>query len=73
MKILVLSTIYPAPDLNIANNTNVVHYFAKEWVKQGHEVLVIHNYPIYLRLFHWIGGMAEKLIASKFNTSVTAV
>lgn len=73
MNILLLSTIYPAPDINIANNTNVVHYFAKEWVKQGHNVLVIHNYPVYMKLFHWIGGMAEKMIASKFNTSVTAV
>lgn len=71
--ILILSTIYPAPDISIANNTNVVHYFAKEWVRQGHNVLVIHNYPVYMRLFHWIGGMAEKMIASKFNTSVTAV
>lgn len=73
MKILVLSTIYPAPDIQIANNTSVVHYFAKEWVKQGHEVYVIHNYPIYMRIFHWIGAMADKVIASKFNTSVTSV
>ena len=71
--ILILSTIYPAPDINIANNTSVVHYFAREWVKQGYNVLVVHNYPVYMRLFHWVGGMAEKLIASKFNTSVTAV
>ena len=73
MKILVLSTIYPAADIKISNNTNVVHYFTREWVKQGHEVLVIHNYPIYLRFFHWIAGFGEKIIASKFNTSVTAV
>lgn len=73
LNILVLSTIYPAPDINIANNTNVVHYFACEWVKQGHNVLVVHNYPVYMRLLHRIGGLAEKLIASKFNTSVTSV
>lgn len=73
MKVLVLTTIYPAPDIQIANNTNVVHYFAKEWVKQGHEVYVIHNYPIYMKIFHKIGALAEKTIASKFNTSVTAV
>lgn len=71
--ILLLSTIYPAPDIKIPNNTNVVHYFAREWVKQGHEVLVIHNYPIYLRIFHWIAGFAEKIIASRFNTSVTSI
>ena len=72
-KILLLSTIYPAPDIKIPNNTNVVHYFAREWVKQGYEVLVIHNYPVYLRIFHWIAGFAEKIIASRFNTSVTSV
>ena len=72
MKILVLTSIYPSPDIEIANNTNVVHYFALEWIKQGHEVLVIHNYPIYLRIFHLIGSCAKKLIASKFNTSVTS-
>lgn len=71
-KILLLSTIYPAKDIKISNNTNVVHYFAMEWVKQGHEVLVIHNYPIYLKILHWIARFADKLIASKFNTSVTA-
>jgi len=72
-KILVLTSIYPAPDIKIFNNTNVVHYFAKEWVKQGHEVLVVHNYPVYMRLLHWIACFTDKVIASKFNTSVTAV
>lgn len=72
MKILVLSTIYTAPNIKIENNTNVVHYFAKEWVKQGHEVYVIHNYPIYLRIFHILASFASELIASKFNTSVTS-
>lgn len=72
-KILVLTTIYPTPDIKISNNTNVVHYFAKEWVKLGHEVYVIHNYPIYLKPLHWIASFSEKFIASKFNTSVTSV
>lgn len=71
MNILVLSSIYTAPDINIANNTNVVHYFAREWVKMGYDVRVVHNYPVYLRILHWIAGFAEKVIASKFNTAVT--
>ncbi|MCQ2062844.1 MAG: glycosyltransferase [Fibrobacter sp.] len=71
-KVLLLSTIYPAKDIKISNNTSVVHYFAMEWVKQGHEVLVVHNYPVYLKILHWIARFADKLIASKFNTSVTA-
>jgi len=70
-KILLLTTIYPAKDIVISNNTSVVHYFAKEWVRQGNQVLVVHNYPVYLRMLHWIARFADKLIASKFNTSVT--
>ncbi|MDY6130234.1 MAG: glycosyltransferase [Prevotella sp.] len=73
MKILVLTSIYPALDVKIANNTNVVHYFAYEWVKEGHEVIVVHNYPVYMRIFHWIARFAAKMICSKFNTAVTAV
>lgn len=72
MKILILSSIYPAPDIKIANNTSVVHYFAREWVKMGYDVRVVHNYPVYLRALHWIAGFAEKTIASRFNTAVTA-
>lgn len=33
---------------------------------------MVHNYPVYLRMFHWLGALAEKMIASKFNTSVTS-
>ena len=73
MNILILTTIYPALDIKISNNTNVVHYFTREWVKQGHKVLVIHNYPIYLKILHWIAQICDKIIASKFNTSVTTI
>lgn len=70
-KILILSTVYPAPDIKTANGTNVVHYFAQEWVKQGHVVMAVHNYPVYMRLFHWVAGFASKFIASRFNVAVT--
>lgn len=71
--ILVLTTIYPSPDIKIFNNTNVVHYFAREWVKMGYNVRVVFNYPIYLRIFHVIAGFIKNTLASKFNTSVTAI
>lgn len=54
MKILVLTSCYPEPeDDSKVGATPVVHYFAREWVKSGHEVLVIHNankfiLPLYL-------------------------
>lgn len=70
-KILVLTTIYPSPDLEQVNTTNVVHYFAREWVKMGYDVRVVFNYPIYFRVFHWIAKAQKNILASKFNTSVT--
>ena len=54
MRILVLTSIYPQPDDDkTAGVTPVVHYFAKEWARQGHDVMVIHNankfvLPLYL-------------------------
>lgn len=62
-KILVLTPIYPADDLS-KEFTPVVHYFAKEWVKQGHNVFVMHyvaNFPslvfFFARFFaSWIGS-----------------
>ena len=45
--VLVLTKIYPAPDLE-KEETPVVHYFAREWIKMGYNVRVIHyptNFP----------------------------
>lgn len=70
-KILVLTTIYPAPDLCLLNNTNVIHYFVREWSKQGYEVKVIFNYPIYNRFLHLIASMFEKALASRTSAYIT--
>lgn len=71
MNILVLTTIYSSPDISISNNTNVVHYFAREWVKMGYNVRVVFNYPIYLKIFHFAAKFMKNYLASLFNTSVT--
>ena len=45
--ILVLTPLYPAKDLP-KENTPVVHYFTRQWVKEGYNVVVIHypyNFP----------------------------
>lgn len=63
-KILLLTNIYPSPELDLPNSTSVCHYFAKEWVKQGHDVRVIYNYPIYSYMLHFIARVFEKQIAS---------
>lgn len=63
MNILILSKIYPADDLSNAE-TPVVHYFAKEWVKQGHNVRVIVNYPIFPRLYYSVLKYFEIILNS---------
>ena len=43
MNILIFSSYYPFPgDLTPEKTTNVVHYFCREWVKNGHRVIVIN-------------------------------
>lgn len=43
MNILVITQLYPQPD-DVGGNkpTRTVEYFAKEWVKMGHKVVVAH-------------------------------
>ena len=45
MNILLISNLYPEPsEYGINPDTKAVHYFAVEWIKQGHNVLVLHPY-----------------------------
>ena len=50
MNILLLSSVYKDESLGEKDkSTNVINSFAREWVKQGHKVTVIHNahrYPV---------------------------
>ena len=47
MNILIFTTIYPAPsEYGIPNDTKVVHYYAKQWLKAGHSVRVIYMHMI---------------------------
>ena len=50
MRILMLTSVYKDESLgNKDTSTNIVNSFVKEWKKQGHEVLVIHNSHCYPR------------------------
>lgn len=45
MNILLISNLYPEPkEYGINPDTKAVHYFAKEWKKKGHNVLVLHPF-----------------------------
>ena len=72
MNILLLSPIYPNIEPK-TSSTPVVHYFAKEWINIGHNVLVINcpsNFPWYLRL---PARMFGKYISSKTGGNIRTV
>lgn len=64
MNILVISSMYPADDIP-SSCTPVVHYIAKEWVKQGHNVKVCHSPSVFPELYYKLA----RLIGSKFLSS----
>lgn len=67
-KILLLSTIYPRPGGKVG--THVCHFFAKEWVKMGYEVKVVHIQAIYPRFFYWIARLNQKKVAAKTSAVI---
>ena len=49
--ILLISELYPLPSKE-NKSTSVCHYFTREWVKDGHRVVVFHFQPVHLLLWH---------------------
>lgn len=70
MNILLITSIYPIPEVKITGSTSVCHYFAKEWQREGHNVLVVNTYTQYTPLFHWLGRVFNKAIMNKFPVSI---
>ena len=66
--ILLLTTIYPAPDLKFG--TSAIHYFTREWVKMGYDVKVIHYQVVYPAVFYLVAKLFGDLIASKTGNIV---
>ena len=67
-QILLLSTIYPAPDLQVG--TSAIHYFTREWVKMGYEVRVIHFQAVYPIVFYLMAKLFREKIASRTGAVV---
>lgn len=68
MNILILTSVYPqADDEKNSGVTPVVKYFAKEWVKAGHKVIVVHNPGIYPSFINILPIKIQKKINSKFG------
>lgn len=64
--ILVLTHIYPGAGTP-SRYTSVVHYFAKEWVKRGNRVTVIHTNSYFPRVYYSILNTFKKQISKRFN------
>jgi len=56
---------------NKDTSTNIVNSFVKEWKKQGHEVLVIHNSHCYPRVIHEIPEKLKKSLAARMGFSIS--
>lgn len=65
--------MYPIPGIKIPGATSVCHYFAREWIKMGHEVHVINLYTIYPRIFHVFGRMLERQISNKYTVGLNHI
>jgi glycosyltransferase involved in cell wall biosynthesis len=64
--ILILTSEYPNP--STVYDTPVVHFFAKEWVKMGHSVKVIHYRSVFPSFFYVIARMFKSVIKRVFKT-----
>lgn len=64
MNILIITQLYPQPD-DVGDNkpTRTVEYFAKEWVKLGHKVIVVHCSSKFPLLFYFIPPQIKNKLA----------
>lgn len=67
--ILVLTNIYPAPDLE-KENTPIVHYFTREWINMGHEVRVVHYPANFPYVFMRICSLFKKQLSSRLGATI---
>lgn len=67
-----LTSVYKDEFLgNKDTSTNIVNSFVKEWKKQGHEVLVIHNSHCYPRVIHEIPEKLKKSLAARMGFAIS--
>ena len=72
MKILMLTSVYKDESLGSKDtSTNIVNSFVKEWKKQGHEVIVIHNSHCYPRVIHEIPEKMRKSLAARMGFAIS--
>lgn len=69
MKIFLLTPIY-ATTTEGSGATPVVHYFAKEWVKQGHEVYVYNLQAKYPSIYYWVARKFQHQLNTRLGMLV---
>ena len=67
--ILLLTPIYPALDLP-PQNTPVVHYFTKEWIKMGYNVTVIHYIVSFPSIIRKLAKPFHNFLESKLSSII---
>ena len=74
MNILAITQIFPQPDdVGDDRPTSTVEYFGKEWVKQGHNVIVIHCPSKFPVVFYLLPASIKDKFSNKNNTTAPPI
>ena len=69
MNILLLTNSMKQPDDIYSSKTDVVFFFAKEWVKAGHRVVIIHSETKFPLFYYWVPkSIASKIVGGRFSS-----
>lgn len=69
MNILILTSIYPGNGIE-DTFTPVVHYFAREWVRFGHNVRVVHSITYFPSIFYKVPRSLKKVLMEKVGFTI---
>jgi len=68
MNILLMTNSMKQPDDAYSSKTDVIFFFAKEWAKAGHRVVIVHNETKFPLLYYWIPKpVASKIVGGRFS------
>ena len=71
MKILLLTNEYPNEAYPKPDSPWVLPYFAREWVKQGHEVMVVVNSTKFPRLYYMFARLVSSHYGKRFEITAS--
>ncbi len=68
MNILLMTNSMKQPDDAYSSKTDVIFFFAKEWAKAGHNVVIIHNETKFPLIYYWIPKpIVSKIVGGRFS------